>query len=249
MPSHLRLAFSLAVRIVCLTFAVMAAFCIPEARKYLRDDVVGQDDVVFMPLTICKPSTFEFDGALISFDTNDAKGCHVMTFLANSCAMSLVFSILALAVFGLADYSAQRGRSRVPGAVVGMGLFLVFILLQTAVTTWALGSESRFWENYYQTILADIAGSSGYKEMRMHGDSMMLIFTGSMAVLCALVMGVETLLMYWWPYSTERLVKDLDMDADPSETELEFSKTVQETKHKTQLLEAERSILGSDWLA
>ena len=129
-------------------------------------------------------------------DEFHARDCHTLDFLVNACAMSFVFSIGAIAIFFVADMLIRRGIG-VPGAVVGMGLFLVFILLQTAVCTWALVSESRYWTDYFEDIVDDSRFAEyGIDSVETYGNTWMLMATGAAALACSVLLILEAFVSF-----------------------------------------------------
>jgi hypothetical protein len=124
-----------------------------------------------------------------------ARDCHTLDFLVNACAMSFVFSIGAIVIFFLADILIRRGIG-VPGAVVGMGLFLIFILLQTAVCTWALVSESSYWTEYFEDILDDSFAEYGIDSVETYGNTWMLMATGTAALACSVLLILEAFVSF-----------------------------------------------------
>ena len=191
-----RSIFSWATRLACLCFAVLAGISIPHALSFSKDQVVVQGNTVTMPVLLCKPGNLQVAGSMVSFDAANNSGCHTLSFLASACAMSLVFSMAAIVIFGMAtvfSYRRRVGKSTISGAVAGMGFFLSFMLAQTAVCLWALGREGNFWESFYKEVMADV--DSGIN-VKLHGNSNVLIATGAFGLIAALFLIVETLLMY-----------------------------------------------------
>lgn len=66
-------------------------------------------------------------------------------------------------------------------SVLGMGLFLIFILVQTAAATWALAKEADSWKNYFQTLLQSDP-SYGINQVSVYGSAIMLQATGGVAI-------------------------------------------------------------------
>jgi hypothetical protein len=96
--------------------------------------------------------------------------------------ISLVFSMAAVAIFVLfgilADYKLGPFNK---SAVLGMGLFLIFILTQSAICVWSLVSSTQYWVNYYESrFQSDPA--LGISDVKVYGSINLLMVTGGLAV-------------------------------------------------------------------
>lgn len=180
-------------RVVLVGFAVMAALSIPEARQLLNESYTRDEDTLFIPMKLCNPTGISLDGETITLDAEAGNDCRTLDFLTNACAMSFLFSIMAVGIFVISDCFVRRGMGS-SGTVAGMGMFLIFILLQTAVCTWALVAETRFWVEYFNTILEEHFQEFGIENVSTHGNSLMLIATGAAAMLSAALLVAEACL-------------------------------------------------------
>jgi len=179
---------------VCATFAVIAAFSIPEVRLLVAENYQQDGDTMYIPLNICMPNDVVLNGKTVDLSAgNETVDCHSLDFLINACAMSFCFSIAAIVVFFMAHMLARRGIGST-AAVGGMGLFLVFILLQTAVCTWALTSESNYWIRYFEEVLNDHFPEMGITHVDTHGNSRLLMATGVAAVASSFFLVLEALM-------------------------------------------------------
>jgi hypothetical protein len=88
-------------------------------------------------------------------------------------------AVVIFVVFGiLADYKLGPFNK---SSVLGMGLFLIFILTQSAICMWSLVSSTQYWENYYESrFLSD--PSLGITDVKVYGSTTLLMATGGMAV-------------------------------------------------------------------
>jgi hypothetical protein len=128
-----------------LGYSIIAIFGFLEARHLLGKDYIYNDDTLFVPLVLCVPASIEIDGEIIAYDTGDGvEKCRQLDYLINAAAASLLFSFFASLLFFLVDLMAryQRGPFNRSSAA-GMGLFLVFILLQASIST-CLGGTNQF---------------------------------------------------------------------------------------------------------
>ncbi|CAB9496781.1 expressed unknown protein [Seminavis robusta] len=180
-------------RLVQVGFAIVAAFSIPEVRQLLNTNYERVGDTFYVPIKVCKPTEITLNGTTITLDPDTGNDCHSLGFLVNACAMSFLFAIVAVGVFVVSDLFARRAKGS-SATVVGMGLFLIFILLQAAACTWALFSESLFWIDYFDDdILEEHFEELGIEKVDTHGNSWMLMATGGAAVLSAALLLLESL--------------------------------------------------------
>ncbi|KAL7561372.1 hypothetical protein ACA910_001476 [Epithemia clementina (nom. ined.)] len=182
----------IAVRLVGLLFAVAAALSIPPTRDMLASDVeVNSDNVLYVPIEICIPSEIVFNGQTVTVPTTDNGGCHTLSFFINACVMSLVLSIVATIMNFCFDFAARCKLGNISlNAVASMSLFLVFILLQTAVCCWAIAKELDFWNSYFDKV-HDELGDSFLTDIQTRGSRNRLVVTGTLSVLFAALLLVE----------------------------------------------------------
>jgi len=146
---------------------------------------------------VLSQSEIQIEGSTLVFNStevSDAGSCHNLQYLVQLVISSLALSIAAMVVFFIFDFFASRkigpfGKS----SVLGMGLFLIFILVQSAICTYALASECLFWTKYFTQIYS----ASGYDDayginsIRTYGNSTLLFATGGIAVLASFLLLLE----------------------------------------------------------
>jgi hypothetical protein len=95
---------------------------------------------------------------------------------------SLCFSMAAVAIFvlfgTLADYKLGPFNK---SSVLGMGLFLIFILTQSAICVWSLVSSTQYWVNFYESRFQSDP-SLGFTDVKVYGSIPLLMATGGLAV-------------------------------------------------------------------
>lgn len=193
------LFFFLAItRVLCLGYVVMAGFGFIEARQLLSGTYELRGSTLYIPLEICQPSSISVDGNTISTDATDVGRCQTLDYLVNACAISLVFSAVAVLIYMVVDGLLRIGRGPFGKATVaGMGLFLLFILIQTTVCIYALWSQARFWTDYFNDVYdaLDSANNYGIDNVTTHGNSLILLVVGILAVVVAGAVLIDSIVM------------------------------------------------------
>lgn len=159
-------------------FIVISGFAVDETRQLLNDQYHQIGNVLYIPLLICRPDNIEVDGESIAFDANE-DSCRNMKYLVNACALSLIFSMAATFTFMVFDILAffNKGPFKKTKSVLGMGLFLIFILVQTAVCIWSVASEAQYWTNYFTEMIGDL-GLDGVKTISTYGNFKIMYAAG-----------------------------------------------------------------------
>ena len=142
-------------RTVAVAYAVSALFTFLEARDLAQSDgyLYNEDEgVVYVPLLLCAPPSVQADGSslLISSDSN----CRDMNYLISAPFVCSACSAVACVFFVVMDILARckKGPMRM-SAVMGMGLYLIIILVQAGFSTFALVEQNMYWVNYMQNYL------------------------------------------------------------------------------------------------
>jgi len=127
--------------------------------------------------------------------------CHTLQFLVQAVVLSLIFGMAAMVVFFLFDLLSSRkigplGKS----SVLGMGLFLIFILVQSAICTWALARESHFWSSYYSNLYQELGYNDAYgvSTVKTYGNTTLLFAAGAVAVFASFLLFVEAIVKVCW---------------------------------------------------
>jgi hypothetical protein len=91
--------------------------------------------------------------------------------------VSLAISMAAVVVFLVFGFMADyRVGPLNKSSVLGMGLFLIFILVQSAIGVWSLVMTAEYWILYYQRhVKAD-------QDVQVYGSINLLTATGGVAI-------------------------------------------------------------------
>jgi hypothetical protein len=208
---------NLLMRISLLGYSALAVFGFLETRQLLQKDGVDayryKDDTLFVPLVLCVPESIDIDGEILIMDTSATSmdQCRQLDYLINACAISLLFSIAASILFLLVDCMAryQRGPFNMSSAA-GMGLFLVFILLQAGISTGALVEQTYFWVQHFQGIVDETNnnGNLGFDKVQSYANQTVLTSTALCAFGCSLVIFVHAMVYQCCSCQTPADVKD-----------------------------------------
>lgn len=138
-------------------YCAAAVFSVAEIQKMMEESLYldTSDGTLYVPLVVCESENATSSSSF--FDTvigGTSDECHSLKFLIYACSMSLVFSIAATAIYSILSVFVvcKRGGPFNRSSSLGMALFLCFILLQSAVCLWALGSECNFWTDYFTRL-------------------------------------------------------------------------------------------------
>lgn len=198
MTSPLLTLFSVITRIVCIGFLVVAGFTIPQAWQLNDSEYhMGGDNgrTVYVPIEICDKQSISVDGSAIIFPGN-MNGCHTLEYLINACVASLIFACAAMLLFVLFDTLARCNKGPVAhSSVLGMSLFLTFILVQSAACCYALYKECKYWEDYFLAQYKAL-GSNQVDEVKTYGDKLYFFVACMLALGTALLLLIDTLLSF-----------------------------------------------------
>mmetsp|Transcript_42189 Transcript_42189/g.82777 ORF Transcript_42189/g.82777 Transcript_42189/m.82777 type:complete len:235 (-) Transcript_42189:205-909(-) len=181
-------------RTVALVYAAAAVYAIIETRILLSNsEPILEDDVLFLPLLLCTPSSYYVDGTKISIEVEEGYGgCQKMDFLINSCAVGLLFSVIASVFFVVVDLMARRkwGPFNTSSAT-GMGVFLFFILVQTGISTGALVEQIQYYVKFQETFV----GSSGFSyNVKSFADTKILLAAVGLSFGTAILIFIDCVL-------------------------------------------------------
>jgi hypothetical protein len=163
-------------RLIVLGYIALAVFSLLEVRQLLNGSdndgggysLESEDGGTFrVPLLLCIPSKLilvEGDRSTIiisTASTTAASDCRELDYLVNACASSLLLSAVAALFWFVCDMTARcRRRSDGSGlgplnkhTAAGMGLFLIFMLLQAGVSTGALVGQTKELVRSYESLL------------------------------------------------------------------------------------------------
>eukprot|EP00542_Grammatophora_oceanica_P019856 CAMPEP_0194047458 /NCGR_PEP_ID=MMETSP0009_2-20130614/24804_1 /TAXON_ID=210454 /ORGANISM="Grammatophora oceanica, Strain CCMP 410" /LENGTH=177 /DNA_ID=CAMNT_0038693089 /DNA_START=293 /DNA_END=826 /DNA_ORIENTATION=+ len=117
-----------------------------------------------------------------------------MEWIVNASAMSLVLSGAAVLVFMVVDLLSRFGKGPFNRSTSGgMGLFLLFIMFQAIVCTWALAEECRYWSNYTKDYLKTLDLDDGIDTVTTHANEYILWTAGLVGVVTCFLIVVEAL--------------------------------------------------------
>jgi len=181
-------------RTVALVYAAAAVYAIIETRILLsHSEPKLIDDVLFLPLLLCSPSSYEVDGNKYVVEVEEGYGgCQKMDFLINSCAVGLLFSVIASVFFVVVDLMARRkwGPFNTSSAT-GMGVFLFFILVQTGISTGALFEQIQYYVKFQETFV----GSSGFSyNVKSFADTRILLAAVGLSFGTAILIFIDCVL-------------------------------------------------------
>lgn len=189
--------FTAVTRLACAGFVVFACFAIPEAWNLNTGDYSKDSTgtIVYVPIEICDKQSISVDGNAILFD-GKLDSCHTLDFLINACVASIIFACAAMLLFFFFDGMARYNCGPVSrSSVLGMSLFLTFILVQTAVCCYALYNECKYWEDYFMERF-DALGSSQVKDVQTYGNTFYFFYTCIAALACAGLLLIDTIMIF-----------------------------------------------------
>jgi len=139
------LVFLFLTRGLYAVFVGVALAAVPEAFDLLQDGFRSSGSTLHVPLEICRPNIIEVDGTSYRIEQgdNNNNGCLSLDLLVSACCASFVISIAAVAIFlGVDCFTRCQKHNTHRSMVMGMGLFLCFILLQAGFCAGSLAREA-----------------------------------------------------------------------------------------------------------
>lgn len=148
------LAFTVLTRLISIAFITMSIFCLPEYKKMIAPDFNLVNDILYVPLLYCEPDEFTVNGNTFTAPagTPGIGECVAKDTMITAVAGTLCITIFALIIFMIVDFLARRDCCK-PTVAAGMGLFVIFILMQSGLEALAFARECMFWEDIYQQII------------------------------------------------------------------------------------------------
>eukprot|EP01043_Picozoa_sp_COSAG02_P060058 COSAG02_NODE_7771_length_2854_cov_7.933575_6_plen_296_part_01 len=169
------------------------------------------------PLIFCQPSSIKILGAervALDFDNLDVDRCQTAYFLVAAVGLGNIFGSFAVLAFLITRYLSRHdtGPSTSTNAVVGVGMFLVLILVQTSASTFALarlyGSAVVIQDLFYKEALGPNASAEGFASIAT------LKVTAAMALVVAFLAVVETVDILRNKSSADRLLRGVTCDSE-----------------------------------
>jgi hypothetical protein len=188
-------------RFACVGFVVMAGMAIPEAWNLIDETTYTKEgNMVYVPIETCKPLSISLDNGntTITFPalTGPSDNCHTLRYFINACVASMFFAGLAIAVFLLFDMSSRFCKKAVSrSSVVGMSLFLAFILVQTAACCYALYKECNYWIVFYEERFQSLE-QDDVNEVRTYANKFFFFLTSIIAIGCAGLLVVDSVVAF-----------------------------------------------------
>jgi len=131
-------------------------FLLPEYKKMIAPDFKVLGDTLYVPLLYCEPNSFTISNVTFTAPSDgdalkEMGDCVSKDILILATSGTLIITIFALIIFMIVDCASRRDCCK-RSLAIGMGLFLIFILLQSGLEASAVAYEGRFWESIYQKI-------------------------------------------------------------------------------------------------
>lgn len=180
------LAFTCFTRLLSLAFIVVALLCLPQYQKMIKAEFISDGETLYVPLLYCEPDSFTIEDKTwkAAANTTGTGECISKDILVLATTGTLLITILALIIFMIVDLAARRNCCKRTMSA-GMGLFLIFILLQGGLESLAVSRECMFWEGVYQKIIDSVVEggdtSLSVTTAKTHGDWRYSAATSAMA--------------------------------------------------------------------
>jgi hypothetical protein len=199
------LFFSAITRLACIGFVVIAGLTIPEAWNLINETTyMKEGTTILVPIETCKPLSITLDYENSTFVGNTtytfpnlddaADTCHTLKYFINASVASMFFAGVAILFFILFDMMSRYCTGPISrSSVVGMSLFLAFMLIQTAACTFAIYNECQYWITFYEDRFAELEKTE-VDEVRTYGNKFFFFLTSIVAVSCAGLLVIDSIL-------------------------------------------------------
>jgi len=118
-------------RVVSLVYAALPLFCVHEVRGLLNKNYKEVENAYYFPIFQCTSTSFYYDAS--SAATTCGTDCNNYSWLINAVAAAVILSTIGTVFFLVVDFMVQRSRESLgKGTTLGMGMLLVFLLIQNA---------------------------------------------------------------------------------------------------------------------
>jgi len=226
---------TIAARVLCLAYFLVACITFPQARRFLSDKGKIDDGIYYMPLIICDFETVEQTGTTISFDTDSIEGCTTLDLLVNAAAASLIVSAVAVFVYLAADILLRYGKLQnswvKKSTLMGFAIFLIFILIQAAISSWALAAQAKRFIDYTDALFTKLDYFEIYDidEVKSHGNPNWLWTAGAASILAATGVFVDSLVTVLCPPAEGATGTSTDLDSNVKSLEMSSPSTMDTT--------------------
>jgi len=159
----LRLVVLIGTRVISLSYVVLALFNVKNVRGLLKTESSYDGDTYIIPLIQCTPEDIEIGSSTYSASLELSDNCNTYSWLVNAAAAGLILSALGTVFFLVIDVMARRGKGPFgKSTALGMGMLLIFLLIQAGLSIGAIWREASFWVDSYQIIVeaADMKGKA-----------------------------------------------------------------------------------------
>jgi len=209
-----RAVISVIIRLVCVAYVVLAGWAIPNAWSLTENEYELKGSTLYVPIQICNPQSITFgvnqtvqfvdavtaNATASTANASDATtpACHTMDHLINACVLSIILSMAAMVLFFVFDALSYFKKVRI-GAVMGISLMLVFILVMAAACCYALYEEMDSWETYFQKEFDDMDDSQneyGIQNVQTHGNKAILAIAFVLALIAAGSLLLDTFILF-----------------------------------------------------
>jgi hypothetical protein len=186
-------------RLACIGFVVVAGMTIPEAWNLISETTyTKENNTVYVPIETCKPLSILLDSNItIDFSDNvtgSINNCHTLKYFINASVASMIFAGVAILMFILFDFISRYFKGIITrSSVLGMSLFLTFILIQTAACSYALYNECKHWEDYYTSRFDELERSE-VDEVRTYANKFFFFLTSILALVSAGLLLLDSIL-------------------------------------------------------
>ena len=238
------LFFSAITRLACIGFVVIAGLTIPEAWNLIYETTYTKEgNTILVPIETCKPLSITLDNDTSTFSGNTtftfpnlddaADNCHTLKFFVNASVASMFFASVAILLFIIFDLVSRYCTGPISrSSVVGMSLFLAFMLIQTAAASHAIYNECQHWVSFYEERFAELEKAE-VDEVRTYGNKFFFFLTSIMAVTCAGLLVIDSILGFCFgpaPKRNDKKTNDQDSHvASPVNTSNEAAADIMDT--------------------
>jgi len=187
----IRFALLAVTRAVMLASAILGFYLVRPTLK-LNNDTLLYDpdtDTYTAPMLLCDFSSIEYNDSSITFDADNLK-CSTIDAMVIATVASLIFTSVATLFFIIVDTMSRRKMGPFnKSTVLGMGIFVVFLLAQTGFTTGALYFFVDFWQDVHKNSFESVYGES--VNVTTYGNEPLLWWETGLLALSSVLVFIE----------------------------------------------------------
>ena len=205
---------TLATALCSVNFLIAVCVSLPQIWSMKKDGYEFDGDVVLLPVKICVPAAIDFEGYTTTASYEGAE-CRTLAFLVVAISIALCLSAIAVILYISLCIDICCCFKVKKSTMFGMGVFLIFLLVQTSVVTASLGAEVRFWDNYYQEVFDKLSDEDryGFSSARTHGKSWIIFY----ATVSSLFLVIALIVQAWFSLANATLSRR-EQPATPAKT-------------------------------